>query len=298
MGNFPERYGRTYHAYREGRYPLPNDEGELNRLDVHHHLILLAMQNHLFFAPLPPDFSGRVLDLGTGTGIWPIDFAQHFPGATVVGNDLSPTMPTSVPPNCHFYIDDIEAAWTYNASETFDFIHARFLAGAITDWPHLMNQTFEHLKPGGWVEFQDWNTWLYSQDGSLPLDSALNKFHAITCSGRHATGFNMRPGPELEQWIRDAGFVDVQVRKILLPLGSWPKNRRQKEIGVFNLVQMERGVEGVCLAVLPNLPPEVGGPWEYEEVQVFLADIRKDMRNPKIHGLYDFWVVWARKPEW
>jgi len=31
---------------------------------------------------------------------------------------------------------------------------------------------------------------------------------------------------------------------------------------------------------------------------VFLADIRKDMRNPKIHGLYDFWVVWARKPEW
>ncbi|KAJ9653700.1 hypothetical protein H2198_007157 [Neophaeococcomyces mojaviensis] len=295
--DFPERYGRTYHAYKEGRYSLPNDEVEMDRLDVHHHVILLAMQKQLFFAPLPADFSGRALDLATGTGIWPIDFACQFPNATVIGNDLSPTMPLIVPPNCHFYVDDIEADWTYSENEKFDFIHARFLAGAIADWPKLMAQSFEHLKPGGWVEFQDWNTWIYSQDGSLPPESALNRFHALTCGGRHAQGFNMRPGPHLEKWIQDAGFVDVEVTKVLLPLGSWPKAQQQKELGVFNLVQMMKGAEAVCLAVLPMLPPEAGGPWELEEIQVFLADIRKDMSNRKIHGVYDFWIVWARKPE-
>lgn len=295
--SYPERYGRTYHAYKEGRYTLPNDEGEMDRLDVHHHLILLAMQQHLCFAPVPANFNGRVLDLATGTGMWAIEFASQHPDATVLGNDLSPTMPTFVPPNCQFYVDDVEAEWTYPEHEKFDFIHSRFLAGAVADWPKLVSQSFAHLKKGGWIECQDWNTWLYSQDDSLPADSALNKFHALASQGRHDQGFNMRPGPHLETWLRDAGFADIEVRKILLPLGPWPKKKITKEIGVYNMIQMEKAVEGVCLAVLPNLPEEAGGPWTYEEVQVFVAEIRKDMRNPKIHGLYDFWVVWGRKPE-
>jgi len=98
----------------------------------------------------------------------------------------------------------------------------------------------------------------------------------------------MLPGPHLEQYIRDAGYVDVHVEKIHLPLGPWPKDKLMKEIGIIDLVQMEKAVEAICLAVLPDLPPEAGGPWSWEAVQVFLADIRKDMRNKKIHGLYDF----------
>lgn len=295
--SFPERYGRAYHAYKEGRYSLPADEGELDRLDIHHHLILRAMRNKLYFAPLPDTFAGRTLDVATGTGIWPIDFADGHEGAYVIGNDLAPTQPEMVPPNVHFYIDDVEADWTYAEHEAFDFIHARFLAGAIANWPKLVQQCYTHMKPGGYIEFQDWNTWLYSQDNTLPPGCALDRFHQITCGGRHAQGFNMRPGPELEQLITDAGFVDVTVEKILLPLGPWPKNKFLREIGIINLVQMEKAIEAVCLGVLTELPPEAGGPWAWSEIQVFLAEIRKDMRNKKIHGLYDFYVVHARKPE-
>lgn len=293
---FPSRYGRTYHSYKEGRYTLPNDEDELDRLDIFHHMMLRAMSGNLFWAPLPKDFSGRALDMATGTGIWAIDFADLFPNAIVIGNDLSPTMSTTVPPNCHFYVDDIEDDWTYGDNEKFDFIHARFLTGGIGDWPKLMSQVFQHTKPGGWVEFQDWNTWLYSQDGSLPQDSALNKFHQLTSGGRHAQGFNMRPGPELEGWIRAAGFVDVQFRKILLPLGIWPKAPEMKEVGALNALQMEKGFESISLATLPVLPPSMGGPMSFEEIQVFVAQIKANVRNRKIHGLYDFWVVWARRP--
>lgn len=295
--DYPERYGRTYHAYQEGRYTLPTDEAELDRLDIHHHLILRAMQSRLYFAPIPDDLAGRVLDIATGTGIWPIDFADMHPAATVIGNDLAPTQPTMVPPNVSFYIDDVEDNWNYPEREAFDFIHARFLAGAIADWPKLLRQCYAHTKPGGYVEFQDWNTWLYSQDGTLPAESALNKFHQMSCAGRHAQGYNMRPGPDLEQYFKDAGFVNIEVQKIRLPLGPWPKDKFTKEIGIINLVQMEKAVEAICLAVFTQLPPEAGGPWSWEAVQVFLADIRKDMRNKKIHGLYDFFVVHGRRPE-
>ncbi|GJC94660.1 methyltransferase domain-containing protein [Colletotrichum higginsianum] len=36
---------------------------------------------------------GRVLDLGTGSGIWAIDFGDDNPGADVTGVDLSASQP-------------------------------------------------------------------------------------------------------------------------------------------------------------------------------------------------------------
>lgn len=51
----------------------------------------------------------RVLDMGTGTGIWAIDVADEFPNAEVVANDLSPIQPQNVPVNVRFEVDDIES---------------------------------------------------------------------------------------------------------------------------------------------------------------------------------------------
>jgi ubiquinone/menaquinone biosynthesis C-methylase UbiE len=40
----------------------------------HHHVFCLASGGKLFHAPI--EKPGRVLDAGTGTGIWAIDFAE------------------------------------------------------------------------------------------------------------------------------------------------------------------------------------------------------------------------------
>lgn len=295
--DYVTRNGRTYHAYKEGRWILPNDEQELDRLDVHHHLIQKAMHDKLYFAPLPESFAGRVLDLATGTGIWCIDFADVHPASHVVGNDLSPTMPGWVPPNVQFYVDDVEDEWTYGEDEKFDYIHGRYLAGAMQDWPKLLSRVYENTKPGCYAEFQDWNTLLYSQDKSLPPESALSRFHQLACHSRRSQGFDPQPGPRLEEWMKDAGFVDVEVRKILLPLGPWPKDEHMKELGAINHVQMMKGFEALCYGMLTHLPQDAGGPWNSDEIQVFLAQIRKDMTNKKIHSVYDFYVVWGKKPE-
>jgi hypothetical protein len=56
-------------------YLLPNDEIENDRLDIHHELILTAMHGKLHLAPIKNDMH-KALDLGTGTGIWALDFGK------------------------------------------------------------------------------------------------------------------------------------------------------------------------------------------------------------------------------
>lgn len=72
------------------------------------------MNRKLFLSPLgnTPQIQ-NVLDLGTGTGIWAIDFADQHPSANVLGVDLSPIQPSWIPPKLKFEIDDYEQTWTW-----------------------------------------------------------------------------------------------------------------------------------------------------------------------------------------
>ncbi|KAM0494935.1 hypothetical protein ACHAP8_008313 [Fusarium lateritium] len=72
---YREENGRTYHAYKDGAYSLPNDEIENERLDLQHHLFLLTFEERLHTAPLPKNFK-RALDAGCGTGIWAIELGE------------------------------------------------------------------------------------------------------------------------------------------------------------------------------------------------------------------------------
>ena len=55
---------------------MPNDENEQERLDMFHHIFLLFLDGRLYTAPLETIPIRRVLDAGTGTGIWAMDFAE------------------------------------------------------------------------------------------------------------------------------------------------------------------------------------------------------------------------------
>jgi len=72
--NYEYENGRRYHAFRAGQYALPNDETEQNRLDMMHHIYSLLLGGKLHVAPLTEP--KRILDIGTGTGIWAIDMAE------------------------------------------------------------------------------------------------------------------------------------------------------------------------------------------------------------------------------
>lgn len=64
--------------------------------DLQHALFLRTFNDNLGFAPPnnPNADVKNVLDIGTGTGIWAIDFADEHPEAQVTGVDLSPIQPS------------------------------------------------------------------------------------------------------------------------------------------------------------------------------------------------------------
>lgn len=81
------RIGRQYHSYfGDDKNPMPTDEIEQDRLDLHHELLRQLLDGKLHFAPV--EEPENILDVGTGTGIWAIEAADQYPKAEVVGTDL------------------------------------------------------------------------------------------------------------------------------------------------------------------------------------------------------------------
>ncbi|KAH7030072.1 S-adenosyl-L-methionine-dependent methyltransferase [Macrophomina phaseolina] len=282
-------HGRRFHAYREGAYNFPNDDKEQDRLDMVHHMQILAKGNKLFLAPLssPPK---RILDVGTGTGIWAIEAGDAYPDAEIVGNDLSPIQPRWVPPNVRFEVDDVESDWPVR--DFFDLVHVRYMAGSIADWPRLFRQAFAATKPGGWAEFSDYEMKYYSDDGSMPDDSYMKKLAELLVEGCDKIGRTVSPGPSLKGWMEQAGFTNIKQEICKLPMGAWPKDNTMKQIGAFNFVQTYEGLEAFVLAVFTRI---LG--WTADEVQIFIAKCRADMKKKDVHMVLNFYVVYGQRPE-
>jgi len=285
---YREIHGRTYHSYTGAtaqgtEYWAPNDDNANEQLDVNHHLLTLSLENKLFLAPLKSP--QNVLDVGTGTGIWAIDFADEFPEAAVTGIDISPIQPTWVPPNLKFVVDDATTEWAY-PDETFDYVHIRYMVGCVKDWVGLYREAYRCLKPGGWIEHMDCSVGLWCDDRSIPEGSVLDEWVGIFRKAGPLMGgqdFFLIEGDEFVKRLEEAGFGEVKTRVVKVPVGSWPADRKLKDIGGVNLFSMHRDVEAFALYVLTSILK-----WEIVEAQVFLAKIRSELKNKAYHG-YTLW---------
>ncbi|KAJ4250118.1 hypothetical protein NW762_011928 [Fusarium torreyae] len=286
--NYRFENGRRYHAFREGTYLLPNDEDEQDRMDLAHHIYSLLLDGKLFLAPLDPN-PQRVLDLGTGTGIWAIDFADEHPSSEVVGNDLSPIQPEWNPPNCTFEVDDYEDEWLYRRG--FDFIHARESEGCIADRDLLLQRAFQYTLPGGYIEIQGANANLKSDDGTI--EKAPNAQTWIKYLREACTKFG-KPANLSHEWksrMIKAGFVDVhqEIRKV--PIGAWPKDPKVKEIGKYQAIQEVKAIDSYTLKLFEHA---LG--WTIKEILVLLAKVKQELRDPEVHVYLPVHITWGRKP--
>ncbi|PYH89966.1 S-adenosyl-L-methionine-dependent methyltransferase [Aspergillus ellipticus CBS 707.79] len=249
---------------------------------------LMLMGGELYIAPLV--HPQRVLDLGTGTGSWAIDFADNHPEATVLGNDLSPIQPSWVPPNVEFLVDDVESDWL-DKPNTYDFIHSRGMAGCVADWHRLYRQAYRHLKPGGYFELQESAVWAWSDDGSLRPDSPLGEYLRALDDAGQKIGRDLNITHKLSPWLTAHGFEDVHEETYILPFSPWPRDARLKEIGKVQAVMVQDAVEAYGL----RLCTQVLG-WSSDRFRIMQALVRQQLKDPDVHAYTKIVAAYGRKP--
>jgi ubiquinone/menaquinone biosynthesis C-methylase UbiE len=222
-------------------YVLPKDLGEINRLDFQHYLYRAALKSN-YAAPIGSPQS--ILDVGTGSGRWAIEIAEQFPLASVIALDLvDPAeigsrshLPERFPSNYAFVQGDILRGLPF-AEQSFDFVHQRLLYAAIPQarWQWVVYELSRVTRPGGWVELVEGGT----LRGDGPNGQAVNGWAVQMCDLR---GINVRIGPQLDHYLREAQLEDVQLREIVLPVGrAYGHLGRLAETNLVHVYQSLRG---------------------------------------------------------
>jgi hypothetical protein len=299
----------------------------LTILDLQHHLFTLTFDGKLHIAPIEEIKGGihNVLDIGTGTGIWAMDFGMKFfhfkieksltvkcgsrelpicqrswhrskphtisiVGATLfltssyslILSSSYPllltrlTSPTSVPPNCSFEVDDAEDPWVF--PQKFDYIHGRALMSCFKNHKTVWENAFKALRPGGILELQDVQMPLQYVDSSGE-GTAVKLWNERFMAGALALGRDFKKVAKYKAVLQEVGFVNVVEKLYVWPMGTWARGKTMKTLGAWFREDSLSGLHGGSSVILTR-----GCGMSPEEVEVFLVDVRNEMKSNKIHA--------------
>ena len=196
-------------------YLLPKDALEDQRLNFQHHVLYRTISNH-YLAPLSPTTT-TILDVGTGTGIWPVEMAALFPQAHILGSDVSlRSLPQPLPANCLFCQANILQDLPF-PDQQFDFTHQRLLVAAIpaVNWPGVVRELVRVTRSGGWIELLEIGDTI--QNAGPATMRLLTWMTGIS----KELGFEMEILRHLAELLHQAGCQAVESQDIPVPLGEW-----------------------------------------------------------------------------
>jgi len=148
-------------------------------------------------------------------------------------------------------LDDANQNWTW-PDNTFDFIYVRFLNGCIRDWEKFYREAFRCLKPGGWFEHHEVALGWRSDTEEITPDSPIGQLIQLFTAAGKKTGRTFRTVDDNLQRpaMEAAGFVDLHEKELKCPLGDWPTDPQQKQVGLLMNEALLGDLEGMYVVFL------------------------------------------------
>jgi hypothetical protein len=137
------------------------------------------------------------------------------------------------------------------------------------------------LKPGGYIEVVDNVLPVRSDDNMIPQDSAILKWSQMIADGLKDVKKPVTSALSYASQMRMAGFENVTEMRYKWPLNRWPKDPKMKELGMWTHANITSDLKGISLAIFSRIHK-----WTTEELDLFLVDVRKELRNPQIHAYF------------
>lgn len=166
---------------------------------------------------LPPN--ARIADIGTGTGIWPLEFSKASPPSyTFHGFDISSEQflpPDSLPPNVTLSHGDFFQPIPQDLQGTFDLVNIRLIIislGPVEVWQKVLANVLTLLKPGGAISWTE---------GNFLVARGFRGAQAHATPGHHLTAGQLQLNntlikrfgysfPSFQKLFEDQGLLRVQ----------------------------------------------------------------------------------------
>jgi len=291
--------GDANHAYK-----LPANAQEFARLNSQHAVMKLQAGGN-YLAQLDGERCQTIVDLCCGGGQWIIEMALEFPQAKAYGVDINPPEVSDLPPNCKFVKADILSSPLPFESESVSFVQLRTVPTIINDErDYLLSEVARVLHKGGIFQMIE-PLEAYSQDAggyghrsprSIEVDTYLVQLpHLHPSASGSGVSTDWSIAPRLHSLMHNHGpgtFSDIHQKNVVLPVGHWPRDPVQKEMGIMMadswckllegfrrpLIEQRLISERDFEALLHNLEREIDG---------------KDGREWRI--CFEFIYVWGTK---
>ncbi|KAH8684525.1 S-adenosyl-L-methionine-dependent methyltransferase [Tricladium varicosporioides] len=322
-----QEHGRRYQVYSDdGDDNAPYDESgqdkwihlmmkagcdmsELCRMDLMHYAILQAFDGKAFFAPVKN--LKRIIDMGTGTGIWTLDVGDEYPEAQVTGVDIFPVQPRWEAPNVKFITHDIESPHPFpfpsNSQQAPTLIHSRLLSGlAIRSWFTYLSKCFKFLEPGGWIEGQEFTLKPHALPSHpFPQNSMILEWHRLFREGMKKGGCDVViDAEEIKRSMEEVGFIGVRVERRRLGMGAWSETGKSHEVlsGTYAQQSFLSDLAGLSTPVFRHL---LG--WTQSELDIFLGGVKREWvdfmgseaerKGREVRAWWPLFSVYGQKPD-
>ncbi|KAJ7191882.1 S-adenosyl-L-methionine-dependent methyltransferase [Mycena pura] len=289
-----EHAARKYQAYPGSQYALPTDDLEQERLILQHQTLKKLFGNRILLAPVKLEKNDKVLDIGTGPGLWIMDLAASVdPSVSIVGVDIeSRLFLTSPPKNIELRLESVvnlPSEWT----DTFALVHQRLLMIAlqISQWPVALREIYRVLRPGGWVQLGESTAWI---EGQYPNKPCMEKLVAMYRCLTNSRNLYIDCADAIPSMLEAAGFVDIQRESQMPQMGKWAG-----ELGVASRINHVGVLRGIKTPILKA--GGYGHVTSEKEYDALLEGLEREWdetpteQNPGTQK--EFVIVWARKPD-